>query len=126
MKLRKLLYLFLSIVITFAAFDAADSYAASRTKSKARTSQSSKGKSSKKRSSKGKSSKSRSGKKKSSRYKKSGSRKSSGTRKKRRNVARTTYKETPRETPQNDSLTGSRWLPSATTRTSPTCRSRAR
>ncbi len=105
MKLRKLLYLFLSIVITFAAFDAADSYAASRTKSKARTSQSSKGKSSKKRSSKGKSSKSRSGKKKSSRYKKSGSRKSSGTRKKRRNVARTTYKETPRETPQNDSLT---------------------
>ena len=110
MKLRKLIYLLFCAVISIAAFDATETYAAQK-KSKARTSQSS-GKSksrNKKKSgsaSRYKKSKSRGN---SSKYKKT-SRSKTGKSKKYskrrgRNVAKTTYKAPPKEQPMNDSLT---------------------
>lgn len=125
MKLRKIVYILLCLVISFAAFDSSEAYA--KKSSKAKTSQSSKSSKSKTKksssskskrsSSSSKSKKSSSGSRSSSkssrkssrskygRNSKSSSRKGKGRTKKRRNVARTTYKSTPKETPQNDSLT---------------------
>lgn len=102
MKLRKLLYLFLAIAVSIGAFYSEDAYAR-KAKSKARTSQSAKASKSRK-NRKSKSSKSGSKKKKSTRSNKPNNTRNSRT-KKRRNVARSVYKETPKETPQNDSLT---------------------
>lgn len=104
MKLRKLIYLLLCLIISIAAFDASEAYAAK--KSKARTSQSAKSKSSQSKKSKG----SRSSTKKKSKKKRSGKKSSKSKSSKRgskrgRNVARTKYKEPPKEQPQNDSLT---------------------
>ena len=128
MKFRKLVYIVLCLVLYFAFVDSFD---ANAKRSKARTSQSSSSKSSKSKKSKSsKSRKSDSKDSKSSRKSKSSKKKnrdnnknsksksskysrnsrsrhsSSGTSRKRyRNVARSTYKEDPKEKPQNDSLT---------------------
>lgn len=104
MKLRKLIYLLLCVVISIAAFDAADTYAAA-TNSGTSTSHSYK------KSKKGKSKKSRkkstSKKKKSSNTKYKSKKRSKGKNSRRRghNVAKTTYKAPPKEQPMNDSLT---------------------
>lgn len=117
MRFRKLLYVFLCLVISIAAFDSAQTYAAK--KSKAKTSQTSGSKkkgSGSKSSSKSKTSKTSKTNKKSGNSKSKKSKSSSRTKKgntksgrktgnKGRNVVKSTYKAEPKEVPQNDSLT---------------------
>lgn len=89
MNFRKILYLLLCFLISIAAFDATEAYGAKK-KSKARTTQTQNSK-----------------KKKSSSRNKGNSKTSKGKKKNRkgRNAAKSTYKEEPKEVPQNDSLT---------------------
>lgn len=102
MKFKRLIYLLLSLILTLAAFDAIGVQTEANAKAKSST---------KVKSKKGKSTNSsRSGKQKKSKSRKKSSRtskNSSNKRSKKRghNVAKSTYKEPPKEQPQNDSLT---------------------
>lgn len=112
MKFRKILYIVLSIIITLAAFNPVET-AAAKKKTKAKTTQTT-GNKSKSGSKKGKASsktgksnrnktatsKSKKGKKSAKNSKGKNSRKKKG-----HNVVKSTYKEAPKEVPQNDSLT---------------------
>lgn len=107
MKFKRLIYLLICVIISAAAFGTADSYAAKK-KNKAKTTQSSKSSSRKSRSKKSGTSRSKKHKSsKKSKNKKNRGKKSrySSKTKKRRNAAKTTYKEAPKEIAQNDSLT---------------------
>lgn len=100
MTIKKLITLLLCLMISTAAFDATEAYAR-KSKSKAKTTQTSKSARGK---SQGKSTSNSKGKK----SKSSKTRKSvKGKKKSRpgRNAAKTTYKSEPKEVPQNDSLT---------------------
>lgn len=107
MKFKRLIYLLICVIISAAAFGTADSYAAKK-KNKAKTTQSSKSSSRKSRSKESGTSRSKKHKSsKKSKNKKNRGKKSrySSKTKKRRNAAKTTYKEAPKEIAQNDSLT---------------------